>query len=91
MSSKTLKQFAQEIKIDKKKLEDKLRYQKKVYGREFGTISAGIKYLSEEEQIAICQLLNIPIKKMGHIYRISNIPVNEGFREWVINKKAEKT
>lgn len=61
MSSKTLKEFAQEIKLDKKKLEDKLRYQKKVYGREFGTISAGIKYLSEEEQIAICQLLNIPI------------------------------
>ena len=61
MSSKTLKEFAQEIKLDKKKLEDKLRYQKKVYGREFCTISAGIKYLSEEEQIAICQLLNIPI------------------------------
>lgn len=61
MSSKTLKEFAQEIQIDKKKLEDKLRYQKKVYGREFGTISTGIKYLSEEEQIAICQLLNIPI------------------------------
>lgn len=61
MSLKTLKEFAQEIKLDKKKLEDKLRYQKKVYGREFGSISAGIKYLSEEEQIAICQLLNIPI------------------------------
>lgn len=29
MSSKTLKEFAQEIKLDKKKLEDKLRYQKK--------------------------------------------------------------
>lgn len=61
MSSKTLKEFSQEINLDKKKLEDKLRYQKKVYGREFGTISAGIKYLSEEEQIAICKLLNIPI------------------------------
>lgn len=28
MSSKTLKEFAKEIKIDKKKPEDKLRYQK---------------------------------------------------------------
>lgn len=61
MSLKTIKEFAQEINLDKKKLEDKLRYQKKVYGREFGTVSAGIKYLSNDEQIAICQLFNIPI------------------------------
>lgn len=60
MTLKTIKEFAQEINLDKKKLEDKLRYQKKVYGRTFGTLSAGIKYLSEEEQITICQLFNIP-------------------------------
>lgn len=61
MSRKTIREFAEVIHFDKKKLEDKLRYQKTKFGIDFGSFSEGVKYLSDDEQMAICELLGIPI------------------------------
>lgn len=60
MSQLTIKEFADIIGLDKKKLEDKLRYQKSKKGLEFGEISEGVRYLSESDQKAICEALGIP-------------------------------
>lgn len=60
MSSKTVKEFSEIIGWDKKKLDNKLRYQKQKNGLELGTFSGGVRHLSDSDQKAICELLGIP-------------------------------
>ena len=42
MTKKTIKEFAEDIGLTKKQVEDKLRYQKKI-GNDFGTYSDRIR------------------------------------------------
>lgn len=64
MSSKTIKEFAQEINLDKKQLQNKLAYWKKKGKSTWNfsdTFSDGIRILTEPEQKRIYELLEIPI------------------------------
>lgn len=59
MTKKTIKEFAEDIGLTKKQVEDKLRYQKKI-GNDFGTYSDSIRYLSDSEQESLCEIFGIP-------------------------------
>ena len=63
MSSKTIKEFAQEVNLDKKQLQNKLAYWKKK-GKETwnfsDTFSDGVRILTKAEQERIYELLGIP-------------------------------
>lgn len=63
MSPKTIKEFAKEINLDKKQLQNKLAYWKKK-GKETwnfsDTFSDGVRTLTEQEQERICELLELP-------------------------------
>ncbi len=91
MTSKTIKEFAEFLNLDKKKLEDKLRYQKKNFGKEFGTISAGRKMLSEAEQIQICELLNIPVfvRNVHHNFGTSSTTENPEKISYLENQNSD--
>ena len=64
MSSKMIKEFAQEVNLDKKQLQNKLAYWKKK-GKETwnfsDTFSDGVRILTKAEQERIYELLGIPI------------------------------
>lgn len=63
MTSKTIKDFAQEINLDKKQLQNKLAYWKKK-GKEIwdfsDTFSDGVRILTNAEQQRIRELLGLP-------------------------------
>lgn len=63
MTSKTIKEFAQEINLDKKQLQNKLAYWKKK-GKETwdfsDTFSDGVRTLTKAEQKRIRELLGLP-------------------------------
>ncbi|WP_341485132.1 hypothetical protein VNN41_11095 (plasmid) [Lactococcus garvieae] len=63
MTSKTIKEFAQEINLDKKQLQNKLAYWKKK-GKETwnfsDTFSDGVRTLTNSEQQRIRELLGLP-------------------------------
>jgi hypothetical protein len=61
MSNRTRKEFAEYIKMDVKKLADKIRYLEKKHGINFGTNSEDTKIYTEQEQYDICTLLEIPV------------------------------
>lgn len=61
---KTIKEFAEEIGLDKKQLQNKLTYWRKKGTDTWNfsdTFSDGVRYLSEDEQKAIYELLGIPV------------------------------
>lgn len=61
MSNRTRKEFAEYVKMDVKSLADKIRYQEKKLGKSFGQDFTDTKIYSEQEQIEICELLEIPV------------------------------
>ena len=61
MTNRTRKEFAEYLKMDVKKLADKIRYLEKKHEINFGTNSEDTKIYTEQEQYEICQLLEIPI------------------------------
>ena len=60
MTNRTRKEFAEYLKMDVKKLADKIRYLEKKHGINFGTNSEDTKIYTEQEQYDICKLLEIP-------------------------------
>lgn len=60
-TDRTRKEFADYIKMDVKKLADKIRYQEKKHGINFGHESEDNIIYTEQEQYEICKLLEIPI------------------------------
>ncbi|MDN5652896.1 MAG: hypothetical protein L0G51_09800, partial [Lactococcus lactis] len=54
------KEFAEYLKMDVKKLADKIRYLEKKHEINFGTNSEDTKIYTEQEQYEICKLLEIP-------------------------------
>lgn len=60
MTNRTRKEFAEYLKMDVKKLADKIRYLEKKHGINFGTNSEDTKIYTEQEQYEICKLLEIP-------------------------------
>lgn len=61
MGQRTRKEFAEYVKMDVKSLADKIRYQEKKLGKSFGQDFTDTKIYSEQEQIEICELLEIPV------------------------------
>lgn len=61
MGNRTRKEFAEYLKMDVKKLADKIRYLEKKHEINFGTNSEDTKIYTEQEQYEICKLLDIPI------------------------------
>lgn len=61
MGQRTRKEFAEYVKMDVKSLTDKIRYQEKKHGRFFGDYSEDTIIYSEQEQLEICELLEIPV------------------------------
>lgn len=61
MPNRTRKEFAKYVKMDVKSLADKIRYQEKKLGKSFGQDFTDTKIYSEQEQIVICELLEIPV------------------------------
>lgn len=61
MAQRTRKEFAEYLKMDVKSLADKIRYQEKKLGKSFGQDFTDTKIYSEQEQIEICELLEIPV------------------------------
>lgn len=61
MGQRTRKEFAEYLKMDVKKLADKIRYLEKKHEINFGTNSEDTKIYTEQEQYDICKLLDIPI------------------------------
>ena len=66
MSSKMIKEFAQEVNLDKKQLQNKIAYWKKK-GKETwnfsDTFSDGVIILTKAEQERIYEIIRIPISK----------------------------
>lgn len=60
MTNRTRKEFAEYLKMDVKKLADKIRYLEKKHEINFGTNSEDTKIYTEQEQYEICKLLEIP-------------------------------
>jgi hypothetical protein len=60
MTNRTRKEFAEYVKMDVKSLADKIRYQEKKLGIEFGQDFEDTKTYTECEQLKICKLLDIP-------------------------------
>lgn len=60
MTNRTRKEFAEYLKMDVKKLADKIRYLEKKHEINFGTNSEDTKIYTEQEQYEICNLLEIP-------------------------------
>lgn len=61
MGQRTRKEFAEYLKMDVKKLADKIRYLEKKHEINFGTNSEETKIYTEQEQYEICKLLEIPV------------------------------
>ena len=61
MTNRTRKEFAEYLKMDVKKLADKIRYQEQKHHINFGTDFEDTKIYTEQEQYDICKLLGIPI------------------------------
>lgn len=61
MGQRTRKEFAEYLKMDVKKLADKIRYLEKKHEINFGTYSEDTKIYTEQEQYEICKLLDIPV------------------------------
>lgn len=61
MGQRTRKEFAEYLKMDVKKLADKIRYLEKKHEINFGTNSEDTKIYTEQEQYDICKLLDIPV------------------------------
>jgi len=61
MKNRTRKEFAEYLKMDVKKLADKIRYLEKKHEINFGTNFGDTKTYTEQEQYEICELLEIPI------------------------------
>lgn len=57
---KTIKEFADELNIDRKKVKNKVDYLKR-NGEISADIQSGVSYLSKADQIRVCKALNIPI------------------------------
>lgn len=57
MTNRTRKEFAEYLKMDVKKLADKIRYLEKKHEINFGTNSEDTKIYTEQEQYEICNLL----------------------------------
>lgn len=60
MKNRTRKEFAEYLKMDVKKLADKIRYQEQKHNINFGTDFEDTKIYTEQEQYEICKLLEIP-------------------------------
>lgn len=60
MTNRTRKEFAEYVKMDVKSLADKIRYQEKKLGIEFGQDFEDTRTYTEYEQLKICKLLDIP-------------------------------
>lgn len=60
MTNRTRKEFAEYLKMDVKKLADKIRYQEQKHHINFGTDFEDTKIYTEQEQYDICKLLEIP-------------------------------
>lgn len=61
---KTIKEFADELNMDKKQLQNKLNYWKKKGAETWSfsdTFSDGVRTLTKPEQERVCELLGIPI------------------------------
>ncbi len=61
---KTIKEFADELNMDKKQLQNKLNYWKKKGAETWNfsdTFSDGVRTLTKPEQERVCELLGIPI------------------------------
>lgn len=61
---KTIKEFADELNMDKKQLQNKLNYWKKKGAETWNfsdTFSDGVRILTKPEQERVCELLGIPI------------------------------
>lgn len=61
---KTIKEFADELNMDKKQLQNKLNYWKKKGAETWNfsdTFSDGVRTLTKAEQERVCELLGIPI------------------------------
>lgn len=60
MTNRTRKEFAEYLKMDVKKIADKIRYLEKKHEINFGINSEDTKIYTEQEQYEICKLLEIP-------------------------------
>jgi hypothetical protein len=60
MKNRTRKEFAEYLKMDVKKLADKIRYQEQKHNINYGTDFEDTKTYTEQEQYEICKLLEIP-------------------------------
>lgn len=60
MTNRTRKEFAEYLKMDVKKLADKIRYQEQKHNINFGADFEDTKIYTEQEQYEICKLLEIP-------------------------------
>ncbi|WP_285013696.1 hypothetical protein [Lactococcus garvieae] len=61
IGNRTKKEFAIYLNMDVESLADKIRYQEKRYKKNFGQDFMDTKIYSEQEQIEICELLEIPV------------------------------
>lgn len=62
--NKSIKEFAEELNMDKKQLQNKLTYWKKKGSDVWDfsdTFSEGVRILTKAEQIRVCELLGVPV------------------------------
>lgn len=86
---KTIKEFADELNMDKKQLQNKLNYWKKKGAETWNfsdTFSDGVRTLTKPEQERVCELLGIPIFKQNSDG--FKKPKNDDNIEW-LNEKIE--
>lgn len=81
MGNRTRKEFAEYLKMDVKKLADKIRYQEKKLGKSFGQDFTDTKIYSEQEQLEICELLEIPIFRT---------PIHEELTKDILSEKQSE-
>lgn len=86
---KTVKEFADELNMDKKQLQNKLNYWKKKGAETWNfsdTFSDGVRTLTKPEQERVCELLGIPIFRQNSD-AFQNPKNNENI-EWLEKKIA---
>ena len=83
---KTIKEFAEDIGLDKKQLQNRLAYWRKKGANTWNfsdTFSDGVRYLSEDEQKAVCELLGLPV------FDLNSDAFSDGFRRQSDTQNSE--
>lgn len=73
-NKKTIRELANELNIERKKVKNKVDYLKR-NGEISADIQSGVIYLSEADQITVCKSLNVPIFYAN--LADSQLPVNQ--------------